>query len=109
MLDRWLTDRQADWCAQIRLATLDPAAGYRNALTQPTPRHVGRHHFHAIRLGNPPPPQLQNHLGRIRSSSQLRRSSRSRFEATRVRFKADQAGHQPVSVRNGPSPLTPPE
>jgi transposase len=53
VLSRWLTDRGDDWCAQIRLATLDPSAGYRAALDQ----HLSQatlvvDHFHAIRLAN---------------------------------------------------------
>ena len=32
VLGDWLNERGVEWCAQIRLATLDPAAGYRAAL-----------------------------------------------------------------------------
>ncbi|MDF1595101.1 MAG: transposase [Acidimicrobiia bacterium] len=32
VLGKWLTERGEDWCDRIRLATLDPAAGYRRAL-----------------------------------------------------------------------------
>jgi transposase len=37
VLDTWLEERGDDWCAQIRLATLDPAAGYRRALEDHLP------------------------------------------------------------------------
>lgn len=49
----WLADRGPAWCAQITLATLDPAAGYRNALDTYLP-HATRvvDHFHAIGLAN---------------------------------------------------------
>ena len=32
VLGSWLAERGVDWCANITLATLDPAAGYRKAL-----------------------------------------------------------------------------
>ena len=53
VLDNWLTERGEQWCDQIRIATLDPAAGYRRALTD----HLEAatlvvDHFHAIRLAN---------------------------------------------------------
>ena len=53
MLGNWLSERGADWCDQIRLATLDPSAGYRKALTD----HLEGatlvvDHFHAVRLAN---------------------------------------------------------
>ncbi len=42
-----------DWCAQITLATLDPAAGYRKALDTHLPNAVRVvDHFHAIKLAN---------------------------------------------------------
>jgi transposase len=34
VLDRWLTERGEEWCGGIRLATLDPSAGYRRALEE---------------------------------------------------------------------------
>jgi transposase len=53
VLSRWLTDRGDDWCAQIRLATLDPSAGYRAALDQHLPQAtLVVDHFHTIRLAN---------------------------------------------------------
>ena len=53
VLGRWLAERGDDWCQNIRLATLDPAAGYRRALED----HLDNatlvvDHFHAIRLAN---------------------------------------------------------
>ncbi len=53
VLDEWLAERDEDWCAGIRLATLDPAACYRRALTDHLPNVtlVGDH-FHTIRLAN---------------------------------------------------------
>lgn len=38
LLGRWLADRGVDWCHQIRLATLDPSAGYRVALAEHLPQ-----------------------------------------------------------------------
>ncbi|MBA2337908.1 MAG: ISL3 family transposase [Acidimicrobiia bacterium] len=53
VLDRWLAHRGDDWCHQIRLATLDPSAGYRAALEQHLPQAtLVVDHFHAIRLAN---------------------------------------------------------
>lgn len=53
VLDRWLTERGVDWCQNIRLATLDPAAGYRRALEDHLPgATLVVDHFHAIRLAN---------------------------------------------------------
>jgi transposase len=53
VLDDWLSARGADWCAGIRLATLDPAAGYRSALEERLPNAtLVVDHFHAIRLAN---------------------------------------------------------
>jgi transposase len=53
VLDTWLEERGDDWCAQIRLATLDPAAGYRRALEDHLPNvTLVVDHFHAIRLAN---------------------------------------------------------
>jgi transposase len=53
VLDGWLSDRGDDWCAQIRLATLDPAAGYRQALEHRLPQAIlVVDHFHAVRLAN---------------------------------------------------------
>ena len=53
VLGGWLSERGDDWCDRIRLATLDPAAGYRKALED----HLRGatlvvDHFHAIRLAN---------------------------------------------------------
>jgi transposase len=53
VLGNWLSERGADWCDRIRLATLDPSAGYRKALTD----HLDNatlvvDHFHAVRLAN---------------------------------------------------------
>ena len=53
VLADWLTERGDDWCDQIVLATLDPAAGYRRALLD----HLDHatlvvDHFHAIKLAN---------------------------------------------------------
>jgi transposase len=53
VLGDWLTARGDAWCARIRLATLDPAAGYRLALVEHLPNAVRVvDHFHAIQLGN---------------------------------------------------------
>lgn len=53
VLDGWLSARGDDWCAGIRLATLDPAAGYRSALEKRLPAAtLVVDHFHAIRLAN---------------------------------------------------------
>jgi transposase len=53
VLGRWLIDRSTDWCAGIRLATLDPAAGYRAALEDHLPNAtLVVDHFHAIGLAN---------------------------------------------------------
>lgn len=51
VLDTWLAERGPDWCAQIALATLDPAAGYRLALVDNLPNAtLVVDHFHAIKL-----------------------------------------------------------
>ena len=53
VLGAWLVERGVDWCNQITLATLDPAAGYRKALDTPLPNAVRVvDHFHAIQLAN---------------------------------------------------------
>ncbi len=53
VLDRWLSERGVDWCDRIRLATLDPAAGYRKALEEHLPAAtLVVDHFHCIRLAN---------------------------------------------------------
>ena len=53
VLDGWLSDRGDDWCQQIRLATLDPAAGYRQAFEHRLPQAtLVVDHFHAVRLAN---------------------------------------------------------
>ena len=53
VLGDWLEARGELWCAQIRLATLDPAAGYRAALDEHLPNAVRVvDHFHAIKLAN---------------------------------------------------------
>ena len=53
VLAGWLAARGPDWCAQITLATLDPAAGYRAALVERLPNAVRVvDHFHAIKLAN---------------------------------------------------------
>ena len=53
VLADWLTERGPDWCAQITLATLDPAAGYRAALVEHLPNAtLVVDHFHAIKLAN---------------------------------------------------------
>jgi transposase len=53
VLGNWLSERGEQWCDRIRLATLDPAAGYRKALED----HLDHatlvvDHFHAVRLAN---------------------------------------------------------
>jgi len=53
VLGDWLTERGEQWCNQITLATLDPAAGYRAAMRQHLPNAVRVvDHFHAIKLAN---------------------------------------------------------
>ncbi len=53
VLDQWLTERDTDWCEQITLATLDPAAGYRLALVEGLPNAtLVVDHFHAVKLAN---------------------------------------------------------
>jgi len=53
VLDTWLGERGDEWCAQIELATLDPAAGYRAALIDRLPNAtLVVDHFHAIKLAN---------------------------------------------------------
>ena len=53
VLGTWLAERGAEWCANITLATLDPAAGYRSALNTHLPNAVRVvDHFHAIKLAN---------------------------------------------------------
>ncbi|MCB1257631.1 MAG: ISL3 family transposase [Microthrixaceae bacterium] len=52
-LGEWLAERGEEWCAQIQVATLDPAAGYRAALEEHLPNAtLVVDHFHAIKLGN---------------------------------------------------------
>ena len=49
----WLRDRGADWCENIRLATLDPSAGYRRALEDHLPEAtLVVDHWHVVRLAN---------------------------------------------------------
>ncbi|MEA2001148.1 MAG: ISL3 family transposase [Actinomycetota bacterium] len=53
VLGNWLHERGEQWCDRIRLATLDPSAGYRKALTD----HLEGatlvvDHFHAVQLAN---------------------------------------------------------
>lgn len=53
VLAGWLAERGSDWCDHIRLATLDPAAGYRAALVEHlTHATLVVDHFHAIKLAN---------------------------------------------------------
>ncbi len=53
VLADWLAERGSAWCAQITLATLDPAAGYRLALVEHlTNATLVVDHFHAIKLAN---------------------------------------------------------
>jgi len=53
VLGRWLSEQGDDWCDRIWLATLDPAAGYRNALEDHLPNAtLVVDHFHAVRLAN---------------------------------------------------------
>ena len=53
VLGTWLAERGVDWCANITLATLDPAAGYRKALDAHLPNAIRVvDHFHAIKLAN---------------------------------------------------------
>jgi transposase len=49
----WLTERGTDWCENIRLATLDPSAGYRRALEDHLPEAtLVVDHWHVVRLAN---------------------------------------------------------
>jgi len=51
VLAGWLNERGDAWCAQITLATLDPAAGYRAALVEHLPNAtLVVDHFHAIKV-----------------------------------------------------------
>ena len=53
VLGDWLAERGTDWCDNIRLATLDPAAGYRRALEDHLPKAtLVVDHWHVIRLAN---------------------------------------------------------
>ncbi|MEX1124490.1 MAG: ISL3 family transposase [Acidimicrobiia bacterium] len=53
VLGHWLNERGNEWCDRIRLATLDPAAGYRRALEEHLPNAIlVVDHFHSIRLAN---------------------------------------------------------
>ncbi|MEI2639395.1 MAG: ISL3 family transposase [Microthrixaceae bacterium] len=53
VLGDWLIERGEAWCAQIQVATLDPAAGYRAALEEHLPNAtLVVDHFHAIKLAN---------------------------------------------------------
>jgi len=53
VLGRWLGQRGEDWCERIRLATLDPSAGYRRALGDHLPAAtLVVDHFHCVRLAN---------------------------------------------------------
>ena len=53
VLADWLAARGADWCDQVTLATLDPAAGYRAALIEHLPNAtLVVDHFHAVKLAN---------------------------------------------------------
>lgn len=53
VLHAWLNERGDAWCANITLATLDPAAGYRTALLDTLPNAVlVVDHFHSIKLAN---------------------------------------------------------
>jgi transposase len=49
----WLAERGTDWCENIRLATLDPSAGYRRALEDHLPgATLVVDHWHCVRLAN---------------------------------------------------------
>jgi transposase len=49
----WLSERGTDWCENIRLATLDPSAGYRRALQDHLPEAtLVVDHWHVVRLAN---------------------------------------------------------
>lgn len=53
VLDDWLGQRDEGWCDGIRLATLDPAAGYRRALEERLPNAtLVVDHWHCVRLAN---------------------------------------------------------
>lgn len=53
VLGDWLTERGQAWCQRIRLATLDPSAGYRRALEDHLPRAMlVVEHWHCVRLAN---------------------------------------------------------
>jgi transposase len=53
VLGGWLAARGPEWCARIRVATLDPSAGYRKALEDHLPNAtLVVDHFHAVRLAN---------------------------------------------------------
>ena len=53
VLRAWFEERGVEWCAQISLATLDPAAGYRRALIDMLPNAVRVvDHFHITKLAN---------------------------------------------------------
>ena len=49
----WLSERGTGWCANIRLGTLDPSAGYRRALEDHLPgATLVVDHWHVVRLAN---------------------------------------------------------
>ena len=53
VLHAWLNDRGHAWCANITLATLDSAAGYRSALLDKLPNAtLVVDHFNSIKLAN---------------------------------------------------------
>ncbi len=53
VLGDWLAKRGKSWCANVTLATLDPAAGYRAALFEHLPNAtLVVDHFHAVKLAN---------------------------------------------------------
>lgn len=49
----WLQERGTEWCEKIRLAALDPSAGYRQALGDHLPQAtLVVDHWHCVRLAN---------------------------------------------------------
>jgi len=120
VLGSWLADRGVDWCANITLATLDPAAGYRLALDTHLPnavRVVG--HFHArtpqrrssdmdvraLRHRRHPWRSQRRHLGQRTAARGLRRRGRRSCSAPDDRVLAHCADADTVELTRLARPI----